>query len=183
MPQDIQLVFETPNFFLGLFILILELIIPIGIGLILHRKHYGNKIIISVMLIIALLLFGIMQNKVLTKIISHNVSIGSYLKDVENFHIDGWVEQDAKIEIAVGDMNKIIIVGEYIGDISGSEKVYITVNQGEKLEFDIKDNSFILDIPVDGKQDITLDIKTNFTIDSGNDVRNLSFVIRDIKLQ
>lgn len=85
------------------------------------------------------------------------------------------------MEIAAQNMNTIIIDGEYIGERAGNEKVYITVNDKEKLEFDIDSNIFTLEIPTYGASEVVLDIKTNFKIDSGADTRNLAFLIKDIK--
>lgn len=181
LPGNIQVFILEPSFFIGLIILIFEIIMPIGIGLILHRQSYSNKTVVSLFLISSLLLFTIIYNNTPIKIISNNISIGSSLSAVENFHVDRWVEQEAKMEIAAQNMNTIIIDGEYIGERAGNEKVYITVNDKEKLEFDIDSNIFTLEIPTYGASEVVLDIKTNFKIDSGADTRNLAFLIKDIK--
>lgn len=93
-------------------------------------------------------------------------------------HPDGWIEPEAKLQIAAGDEGSILLKGYYNQEITGNE--VISVYQGENLlaEYVISGKDIEFDIPCAPNTTVELTIKSNFSFQADPpDIRELSFIM------
>lgn len=96
-------------------------------------------------------------------------------------HSDGWVEPEAKIQIATGDEGIILLKGYYNQGITGDDIIY--VYQGEKLlsKYVISGHNVEFEIPYMPNSTADLTIKCNFFFEANPpDIRKLSFILDEL---
>lgn len=111
-------------------------------------------------------------------------SVGTTLETADiqyGIHPDGWVEPEAKLQIAAGDEGSIHLKGYYNQEITGNE--IISVYQGENLlaEYVISGPDIEFDIPCEPNSAVELTIKSNFSFQADPpDIRELSFILSSL---
>ncbi len=96
-------------------------------------------------------------------------------------HSDGWVEPEAKIQIATGDEGIIQLKGYYNQGITGDDIIY--VYQGEKLlsKYIISGHNIEFEIPYMPNSTADLTIKCSFFFEANPpDIRKLSFILDEL---
>lgn len=93
-------------------------------------------------------------------------------------HQDGWVEPEAKLQIATGTTGTVCLTGIYTQEIKGDEIISIYQDQTLLVQYSVTGQDIDMEIPCNPNTVAELTIKCNFLFAAEPpDIRELSFLI------
>ncbi len=96
---------------------------------------------------------------------------------------DGWIDEEAEIDLLTPDSDILTLQCYYPGTITGNEIVKIRMNGEEMPELVLTDNMTYCELPVKPREKITLEFSCNFFVEGAREKRgedNLAMIVEFI---
>ncbi len=96
---------------------------------------------------------------------------------------DGWIDEEAEIDLLTPDSDILTLQCYYPGTITGNEIVKIRMNGEEMPELVLTDNMTYYELPVKPREKITLEFSCNFFVEGAREKRgedNLAMIVEFI---
>lgn len=113
------------------------------------------------------------------------LNAGNSLNDakiLEGYYEDGWISPVAKLGLNSGNSGKISLDGYYPFEINNEKLTVDIFVDGVCVKKKIIDSNFFsIDFGTEPKQNVIIEIKSNFVHESGLDKRKLSFILNSLE--